>query len=176
MKTCSIRILIALLALIAVLPAGAEQKRPQVVFLGIDGLSWKVLGPLIKRGEAPAFKTLLTNGASMPEFGTMGTTSSPVVWTSVATGRLPKDHGITEFSEKLETGQLIPVSGNSRKTKAIWEVANEYGVTTGVIGWWATWPAEKVNAYLISDHANPAFSEFLFEDERYWTADPKELK
>ncbi len=176
MKTCSFRILIALLALFTVLPAGAEQKRSKVVFLGIDGLSWKVLGALIKRGEAPAFKTLLTQGASMPEFGTMGSTSSPVVWTSVATGRLPNDHGITAFSEKLETGKIIPVSGNSRKTKAIWEVANEYGVTTGVIGWWATWPAEKVNAYLISDHANPAFSEFLFEDERYWTADPKELK
>lgn len=175
MKIRFVGVLIAFLTLLTVLPAGANQKRSKVVFIGIDGMSWKVLGPLIKRGEAPAFKTLLSKGASMPEFETMNSTSSPVVWTSVATGRLPNDHGITAFSEKLETGQIIPVSGNSRKTKAIWEVANEYGVTTGVIGWWATWPAEKVNGYLISDHANPAFSEFLFQDKRYWTADPKQL-
>lgn len=155
---------------------GTTSEEPRLFFLGIDGASWKVIGSLIEQGELPNFKRLTSEGAYMPRFETMSSTHSPVVWTSVATGRTPSDHGVLEFTEKLPNGQLIPVTSNTRRVKAIWEVATEEGVSVGVIGWWATWPAERVAGYVISDHANPAFSEFLFEDGRYWTADRVRLE
>lgn len=111
----------------------------------------------------------------MPEFETISSTLSPVVWTSVATGRTPEDHGITSFTTDLPNGQRIPVTSSQRKARAIWEIASRRGVSVGVVGWWASWPAEEVDGYDVTDHANPAFSELLVQDERYWTASREDL-
>lgn len=165
----------SLLALTAVLAACGRSDTPRLFFLGIDGASWVVMGPMLDAGELPNFARLRREGAVMPDFETMEPTSSPVVWTTVATGRDPEDHGIGGFTDTLPSGDVIPVSGNSRKSKAIWEIATERGKSVGVIGWWASWPAEEVNGYVISDHANPALSELFLKDRRYWTADPEEL-
>lgn len=153
--------------------SGEEQTR--LVLFGIDGLSWKVLGPLVEAGELPHFARLISDGAHMPRFETMESTSSPVVWTTVATGRNPTDHGVKSFRERLPNRTLIPISGNSRTAKAIWEIASQQGMTVGVTGWWASWPAETVNGYIISDHANPAFSDFMVADGEHWTADAEKL-
>ena len=84
----------------------------RVMLVGVDGATWTVIGRLIEKGELPAFKRLTDEGSYMPRFNTMGSTVSPVVWTSVATGRLPKDHGILGFTERLPSGKVIPISGN----------------------------------------------------------------
>ncbi len=101
---------------------------------------------------------------------------SPVIWTTIATGRRPEDHGITTYTTTLSTGEVIPISSNTRKAKAIWEVANRKRLRAGVVGWWASWPAEPVDGYVVTDHANPAYSEFLFEDGKWWTADREKLR
>ena len=67
------------------------------------------------------------------------------------------DHGIRGFTAKLPNGREIPVTSSLRKARAIWELANRRGLSVGIIGWWATWPAEEVRGYMVSDHANPAF-------------------
>jgi hypothetical protein len=149
--------------------------KPKVLLLGLDGATWKVMGPMIERGELPAFKRLLEQGAAMPEFETISSTFSPVVWTSIATGRTPEDHGVTSFTSDLPNGQRIPVTSSVRKARAIWEVASRRGVSVGVTGWWASWPAEEVKGYDISDHANPAFSDLLIQDKNYWTASRDDL-
>jgi hypothetical protein len=172
-------ILLSLIALVACSIPGcgseSELEPARLLFVGVDGASWKVIGPLMDQDELPNFKSLAVDGAYMTQFETMSSTSSPVVWTTVATGRSPQDHGIVEFTTKLPNGRVVPASSNSRRAKAIWELATEYDMTVGAVGWWATWPAERINGYVITDHANPAFSEFLFKDGRYWTADRERL-
>lgn len=153
----------------------ADHRDPKVFFLGIDGLSWTVMGRLLAAGDLPNFERLTREGAFMPDFDTMSSTASPVVWTTVATGREPTDHGITDFIERLPNGALIPFTNRARKAKAIWEVAIDNGVSVGVAGWWASWPAEEVDGWIITDHANPTFSELLIADRRYWTADTETL-
>jgi hypothetical protein len=153
------------------LAACSEPAGPKVLFVGIDGASWKVIGPLIEKGELPAFRRLVEEGASKPDFEPLPVTLSPVIWTTIATGRTLEDHGITSFTSRLPNGQVIPVTSSARKARAIWELASRRGASAGVIGWWASWPAEEVNGYVVSDHANPAFSEMLTADRNYWTAD-----
>ena len=152
-----------------------EEVGPKVLFVGVDGASWKVIGPLIEKGELPAFRRLVEEGASKPDFETLTITLSPVIWTTIATGRTPEDHGVTSFTSQLPNGQVIPVTSSVRKSRAIWELASRRGASVGVIGWWASWPAEEVNGYVVSDHASPAFSELLTADKRYWTADTATL-
>ena len=37
----------------------------------------------------------------------------------------------------------------------MWNVASGAGLKVGVVGWWATWPAEKVTGFFVSDRAAP---------------------
>ena len=147
--------LVALGLLVGIACAPAET-RPRVVVVGIDGASWTVIGPLLERGELPAFRQLVRESAHTLALGDIGTTLSPVVWTSIATGRLPETHGIRGFVVRLGDGKRIPVGSSQRAARAVWEIASGAGVETGVIGWWASWPAEPIAGYVISEHANPA--------------------
>jgi hypothetical protein len=156
-------------------PAPSPPPKPRVLFVGLDGASWTVIGRLLERGELPAFRRLTTEGAYAPRLDTLDVTLSPVVWTTIATGRAPADHGVLTFTSELANGSKIPVTSSVRKARAIWELATKRGVSVGVIGWWASWPAEEVNGYVVSDHANPAFADFLFADRNYWTADRSTL-
>jgi arylsulfatase A-like enzyme len=151
----------------------ARQQR--VVVIGVDGANWTVMGPMIEDGELPTFARMDREGASMRRLGTLKTTSSPLVWTSAATGQTPKKHGIEDYVEVLPDGSKVPITSNSRKVKAIWNVVTEHDLSVGVIGWWASWPAETVNGYVVSDHANPATAGWMMEGEKYWTANPEAL-
>lgn len=169
-----------LLLLLAIPLAGCRDTapspgHPRLFFLGVDGATWTILGPMIARGELPAFQRLVREGASLPGFDTMQITLSPVIWTTVATGRRPADHGIRGFTATLPNGRRIPVTSNQRKARAIWELASRRGVSVGVLGWWATWPAEEVDGYIVSDHANPAFGEAMAGGGRFLTADREAL-
>jgi tetratricopeptide (TPR) repeat protein len=61
-----------------------------------------------------------------------------------------------DFQEfDVATGASLPISGRSRTGPAIWNVASAKGLTSGVVGWWATWPAEAVRGFFVSDRASP---------------------
>ena len=53
----------------------------------------------------------------------------------------------------------MPISGRSRAVPAIWNVASAAGRSVGVVGWWATHPAEEVSGFFVSDHASPILFE-----------------
>jgi hypothetical protein len=164
------------LAVLASLSAcRGEPVRRSLLFIAIDGATWKVIGPMLDRGELPALARLVREGATAPAFATMESTRSPIVWTTVATGREPAAHGVDAFTAELPDGAHIPATSSQRRARAIWELASRRGLEVGVVGWWATWPAEELRGYVVTDHANPAFAEMLIEDGRYWTADPDEL-
>jgi len=149
----------------------ATSQHPRLFFLGIDGATWTVLGPMLERGELPAFQRLVKEGAYLPQLDTLQITESPVIWTTVATGQRPVFHNIRGFTARLPSGHLIPATSSQRRARAIWELADRRGLRSGVIGWWATWPAEKIDGYVVSDHANPAFGETMAAERRFWTAD-----
>ena len=111
----------------------------------------------------------------MTHFDTLKTTSSPLVWTSAATGMRPAQHGIEDYVETLPDGSKVPITSNSRKVKAIWNVVSDHDLSVGVIGWWASWPAESLDGYVVSDHANPATAGWMSEGDKYWTASPEAL-
>jgi predicted AlkP superfamily phosphohydrolase/phosphomutase len=133
-------------------PAGG---RANVIWLALDGLDWELLDRLASEGRMPNWKRLTTEGytASLKSFMPV---LSPVVWTSVATGATPDVHRVLDFQEvEAATGQKVPISGESRAVPAIWNVAASEGLKVGVVGWWATHPAEEVSGFFVTDHASP---------------------
>jgi Tfp pilus assembly protein PilF len=142
-------------------PAAPAPKGARVVLVGWDGADWKYLDPLLKAGALPNLASIIAKGRTW-NLDTYQPMASPLVWTTIATGRTPVDHGVTDFQElDPKTGVRLPISGRSRRVPAIWNLASARGLLVGVVGWWATWPAEKVNGFLVSDRAAPV----LFDPE-----------
>src|SRR5205814_1464161 len=76
---------------------------------------------------------------------------SPIIWTTIATGRRPEDHGVLDFLVDRPGGGQAPVGSNARRTKALWEIFSDAGKASLVAGWWATWPPDPVHGVIGSD-------------------------
>ncbi|HKB14608.1 MAG TPA: tetratricopeptide repeat protein [Planctomycetota bacterium] len=124
---------------------------PRLLLVGWDGADWEVLDPMLAAGELPNLAALRARG-SWGRLRSIEPILSPVVWTSIATGVTPEKHGITWFMADTDRpGRRIPVTSTLRQRKAFWNVLSEAGVSVGVVGWWATYPAEVVRGFLLSD-------------------------
>jgi predicted AlkP superfamily phosphohydrolase/phosphomutase/tetratricopeptide (TPR) repeat protein len=122
-----------------------------VLLLGWDAADWKIINRLIDNGEMPALKSLIENGV-MGNISTLNPPLSPMLWTSIATGKYADKHGILGFSEPTpDHSGIRPVSTSSRKVKAIWNILTQNGCKTHVINWWPSYPVEPVNGIYVSD-------------------------
>lgn len=128
----------------------------KVLVVGWDAADWKMIHPLMDRGLMPATKKLVEGGV-MANLTTLSPVLSPMLWTSIATGKRPYKHGILGFTEPTPDGASVqPVSGLSRKTKAIWNILNQHGKRSIVVGWWPSHPAEPINGVMVSNHYHRA--------------------
>ena len=127
-------------------PAG-----PEVWIIGLDGADWDQLDPLLERGELPNLAALRDGGAS----GVLLSAEpmlSPILWTSIATGRTPDAHGVTWFMTDAPDGTKVPVGTEDRRVRALWNIADAAGLSSGIVGWWASWPAEPVRGFVATDY------------------------
>jgi predicted AlkP superfamily phosphohydrolase/phosphomutase len=137
------------------LPPRTTGSRPPVIWLGLDGLDWDLLDRLSREGKMPNWAKLVSEGFSA-NLASFFPVLSPVVWTTAATGVGPDVHRILDFQETdPKTGAKLPISGLSRAVPAVWNIASAAGRKVGIVGWWATHPAEEVNGFFVSDRASP---------------------
>lgn len=128
----------------------------KVLLAGWDAADWKVIRPLMEAGKMPNVQRLVENGA-MGQIATLHPPLSPMLWTSIATGKRPFKHGIHGFSEPTPDGRGVrPVTNLSRKTKALWNILNQNDLGSVVIGWWPSHPAEPIHGVMVSDHYHRA--------------------
>lgn len=117
-------------------------KRGKLVVLGLDALDWSLVDELCARGLMPHLAQLLREGVAA-QLEVPPPLISPVIWTTIATGVPPEVHGVLDFLEPdPQGGPPHPVSANSRKVPAVWEMLATAGRTTATLGWWATFPAQ----------------------------------
>jgi len=153
------------------LDAGRPARR--VVVISIDGLSPADVA-VAGAGDVSAFSHLARRGA----FGALATvrpTEGPPVWTTLMTGRLPRDHGIlSESSYRLRgsesewtllpKGALVgvleraslasrrPVASTSRRRRALWNVLDAFGIPAGLVQVWGTHPPETIRGFVVSPY------------------------
>jgi len=131
----------------------AAARRP-VLVLGIDAGDWSAIDPLVEAGRLPTFARLKAGGRT----GVLRSEPplvSPIVWTTIATGRPPEEHGVLDFMVDLPGGGQAPVGAASRRVPALWNLFSEAGRSVGIVGLWATWPAEAVRGTIVSDRVAP---------------------
>jgi predicted AlkP superfamily phosphohydrolase/phosphomutase/Flp pilus assembly protein TadD len=123
----------------------------RLFILGWDAADWIVIRRLIDRGGMPNLCALMAGG-SHAELGTLEPRLSPMLWTSVATGKTADKHGVLNFVEPDAQAQSLRVSScTTRRTKALWNILTQAGLRTGAVSWYASHPAEPIRGTVVSN-------------------------
>jgi predicted AlkP superfamily phosphohydrolase/phosphomutase/tetratricopeptide (TPR) repeat protein len=123
----------------------------KVLVIGWDAADWRAIRPLLEQGKMPNLQRMMDEGVHGNN-ATLTPVLSPMLWTSIATGKRPFKHGIHGFSEPTPDGKGIrPITNVSRKVKAVWNILNQCGKKPIVVGWWPSHPAEPVDGVMVSD-------------------------
>ena len=160
---------VAILVALVLIFGRSRSASPRVMILGFDGMDPQTVDLLMAEGKLPNFARLRQEGA----YGRLRSSPpllSPVIWTTIATGKTPDLHGIGHFTAVSPTGENLPVTSHMRKVKALWNILSERGKTVASVGWWATWPAETVKGAIVSDHT---CYHFLFPQGHEAAADTR---
>jgi predicted AlkP superfamily phosphohydrolase/phosphomutase len=121
--------------------------RNQVLMYGIDGAVWSVIKPMMAEGELPNLKALMESGVSA-DLESLTPTFSPQVWGTIASGKVPSKHGITDF---LTTTDEV-------RAKRLWDIFSDNGSTVGVFGYLNTYPPYPVRGFIFPSYES-AISE-----------------
>ncbi len=129
-----------------------EKHGTKAVLIGIDSGDWKMIDEIAADGGMPNLMLLREQGTWGPLETLNDIPLSPVIWTSIATGKTAAKHGISWFMVDRVDGTRVPVRSHNRRVKAIWNMLAEGKRKPNMLGWWATFPAEDVGkGVLVSD-------------------------
>ena len=131
----------------------------RVLLFGVDGLTFRVIDPLIERGLLPNFRRVRDEGAR----GILKSVTPPMTppaWMSIATGLPAAQHGVYDFweytwSATREQGPTAKIMTHRKGGKAIWNILSEWGKQVIVANVPLTYPPEPVNGILLSGYMAP---------------------
>ncbi len=188
-KRFNLEFLLALAAIMILLPFILnrgdliEKENPPVavfstndrwLLVAVDGVSEEILDRFVRTDAIPHLQAMIGQTPAK-RLQILEPSAPPVVWTSIATGVAPAQHGIRtpevrrwrgQSSWIQETplalavhsimvhagfGQRQPVSGYLRKVKTFWEILSDNGLRVGVVNWWGSWPARELRGWNISE-------------------------
>ena len=130
-----------------------SQSKKRLLLVGWDSADWKIIQPLVDAGQMPALQRLLEQGTS-GNLTTLEPQLSPMLWTSIATGKHAYHHGVPGFTEVNEAGQVVPVSAATRRCKTVWEMLEEQGLKSHVVSWFATQGEQHPEGCIVSNLYN----------------------
>ncbi len=151
---------------------GCSSKKPKVIVLGMDGITFDIAEQWIEEGKLPNFKRIIDEGTSGRLISTIPFVS-PVAWTSAITGVNPGKHSIFSFVRGVtfEKGEGISHLNLStdRKAKAIWQIIGESEKRSILINIPQTSPPEEINGVMFSGepHADSDHPQGISENLTY---------
>lgn len=165
----------------------------RVILIALDGASLDFLSTAALEGRLPSFGKILDSGAAM-HLATIRPTQPDPVWTTVATGKMPARTGVRSagrywvpaVSEPLELlpdscfahglvhfgfVSFRPHSSASPRARPLWSILGSKGLTSGIVNWPLTHPAQPVRGYVVSDEFYRPGAAALEPDEPAGEAD-----
>ena len=126
------------------------------MIVGLDAATWDLVRPWLAEGHMPNLARLMSEGTS-GKFQSVFPPITPPAWTSFTTGKNPGKHGIFHFMEaKPDSYALSYANANSRRTRTVWKILNDAGVTTGITNIPFTYPPEHLKGYQTSGMDTPS--------------------
>lgn len=130
----------------------------KILIIGLDGVSWNVLNPMLENGYMPFLQDFIKKGKS----GILKSTEPPITptaWTSFQTGLPPEVHQIKGFRNfYLKEGKLQTriLSSSSVSAKRIWDILSENNRKICLLNVPLTYPPFPVNGILVSGFPVPS--------------------
>lgn len=126
----------------------------KVLVIGLDGATWDLIKPWANEGKLPTFKKLMSEGA----YGTLKTTIPPITIPAIPsfmTGKNPGKHGAICFIRPQVDRSLglVDTTKIGDKFYLLPEMARKKKI---IIGLPLTYPAKKINGYMISGFLTPS--------------------
>ena len=124
--------------------AQSSQPHPRVIVLGVNGMEWDIIRPLLVRGDLPNLARVIER-AVYGKMRTLSAPNCPKIYSAIATSTPPEENGITGFF----------VGGKTANTKMLrqdplWSILSRNGVSVGMANVPATFPVMAVNGYMVS--------------------------
>lgn len=131
--------------------SSSNQPKKRVLLVGWDSADWKVINPLLAEGGMDGVRALM-EGGNHGNLATLEPQLSPMLWSSIATGKMAYHHGVEGFTEvDPVSGQVTAVSAATRKCKAVWEMLGEKGLRSHVVSWFATQGEQDLDGKMVSN-------------------------
>ncbi len=124
----------------------ANPTASRVAVIGLDGADWQVIDPLLAAGELPHLAALLGRGRGWV-LRSIEPSSSPVVWSSIFSGKRPEDHGLEDWESSR---------ADNRRAAMLWELANAAGLSAVVVNVPGSWPPTAIEGALVSGFPMPS--------------------
>ncbi|MBN2359221.1 MAG: alkaline phosphatase family protein [Deltaproteobacteria bacterium] len=130
----------------------------RVVLLGVDGVDPDDLRALLERDLLPNFARIVQAGG-LHDLEIPMPAVSPVVWSTLATGRNPGGHGIFDFlgrdpARYLPRLAVLRQEGDSYRfpigATALWDLTTQHKLPTVVVRWPLTFPPKPVNGRILA--------------------------
>ncbi len=128
-------------------------QKKRLLLIGWDSADWKIIQPLVDAGQMPAMQRLLEQGIS-GNLTTLNPQLSPMLWTSIATGKHAYHHGVPGFTEANAANQVVPVSAATRECQTVWEMLAAHGLKSHVVSWFATQGERTEHGCIVSNLYN----------------------
>jgi predicted AlkP superfamily phosphohydrolase/phosphomutase len=129
--------------------------RRKVCVLGLDGLDFGVIGPLLEAGEMPVLAGLQRRGA-WGRLRSVVPPISPAAWTTLCTGVNPGQHGIAGF------GSILPgsydttiISTSDVKAPQLWDYAAAAGKRSVVFALPHLHPPVPIHGVMVTGAMTP---------------------
>lgn len=148
-----------------------------IVVLAIDGFDAQLHERIRASGDAARGSLFPIFDAARAELTPSDSRDPARLWTTIATGVRPEAHGVGALETRSvtglrgrlaagSTGRVIgaatdllrltrpaTASNFERRVKTFWEIAEQAGLRTAVVNWWATWPVAVGSGTVFSDRA-----------------------
>jgi len=137
--------------------------KKKLLIIGLDGATFKVLKPLIRKGYLPTLKKLIKNGVSGNLKSTIPPTTAPA-WLSFATGKNPGKTGVFDFFNRKDDRdyKLYPADSSAYKNESYFDILSRKGLKVGIINYPTLFPAYKINGFMVSGMPAPDKHRFAF--------------
>jgi len=129
--------------------------KQKVLVIGLDGATFDVLTPMMRRGLLPHLSKLIGEGVSGPLRSVVPPVSGPA-WVSFMTGKDPGRHGIYDFYKFApgRRGKRI-ISFRDIHARSLWEVLTTHGKHVGAINVPITFPPYPVDGFMLTGMLTP---------------------
>ncbi len=165
-----------------------SQETARVTLVLLDGASLDYVWPRVAAGRLPNFGRVLDTGASM-DLATIRPTQPDPVWAAVATGMYPAKNGVRSAALYFARGDDRPVDllpdhcfshtlvrlgvvraqpndASAWRARPLWTILGDYGISSGIVRWPLTYPAEAMTGFLVTDRFHQLIGSMFEFDGR----------